>query len=98
MLRETRPCCLSLEVFCVVKASIVKLTISFNSSTVEIIYHLKAMAILHSSVVRLCHADEANKAETADHGCHCPGDMAVRMREVLANITAELYSVTIGFR
>ena len=21
-----------------------------------------------------------NKAETAVHGCHCPGDMAVRMR------------------
>ena len=25
-----------------------------------------------------------NKSETAVHGCHCPGDMAVRMREVLA--------------
>ena len=25
-----------------------------------------------------------NKAETAVHGCHCPGDMAVRMRKVLA--------------
>ena len=25
-----------------------------------------------------------NKGETAVHGCHCPGDMAVRMREVLA--------------
>ena len=25
-----------------------------------------------------------NKAETAAHGCHCPGDMAVRMRKVLA--------------
>ena len=25
-----------------------------------------------------------NKAETAVHGCHCPGDMAVRMRTVLA--------------
>ena len=25
-----------------------------------------------------------NKDETAVHGCHCPGDMAVRMREVLA--------------
>ena len=25
-----------------------------------------------------------NKAETAVHGCHCPGDMAVRMRWVLA--------------
>ena len=24
------------------------------------------------------------KAETAVHGCHCPGDMAVRMRQVLA--------------
>ena len=25
-----------------------------------------------------------NKAETAVHGCHCPGDIAVRMRKVLA--------------
>ena len=25
-----------------------------------------------------------NKAEPAVHGCHCPGDMAVRMRKVLA--------------
>ena len=25
-----------------------------------------------------------NKGETAVHGCHCPGDMAVRMREVVS--------------
>ena len=25
-----------------------------------------------------------NKADTAVHGCHCPGDMAVRMYKVLA--------------
>ena len=25
-----------------------------------------------------------NKGETAVHDCHCPGDVAVRMREVLA--------------
>ena len=25
----------------------------------------------------------SNKAETAVHGYHCPGDMAVRMRKVL---------------
>ena len=25
-----------------------------------------------------------SKGETAVHGCHCPGDMAVRMCEVLA--------------
>ena len=25
-----------------------------------------------------------NKAETAVHGCHCPGDMAVRMRKARA--------------
>ena len=25
-----------------------------------------------------------SKGETAVHGCHCPGDMSVRMREVLA--------------
>ena len=27
---------------------------------------------------------EANEDETAVHGCHCPGDMTVRMRKVLA--------------
>ena len=26
----------------------------------------------------------ASKGETAVHGCHCPNDMAVRMREVMA--------------
>ena len=30
------------------------------------------------------HADESSEDETAVHGCHCPGDMAVRMRKVLA--------------
>ena len=25
-----------------------------------------------------------NKADTAVHGCHCPGNMAARMRKVLA--------------
>ena len=25
-----------------------------------------------------------NKGETAVHGCHCPGDMAVLMRKVMA--------------
>ena len=30
------------------------------------------------------HAGEANKAETAFHGCHCRGDMVVRMPKVLA--------------
>ena len=32
----------------------------------------------------LCHADESSEDETAVHGCHCPGDMAVRMLKVLA--------------
>ena len=27
---------------------------------------------------------DPNKGETAVHGCHCPGDMVVRMRKVLA--------------
>ena len=25
-----------------------------------------------------------NKAETAVHGCHCPGDITVHMRKVMA--------------
>ena len=27
-----------------------------------------------------------SKAETAVHGCHCPGDMAVRMRKTLVRL------------
>ena len=27
-----------------------------------------------------------NKAKTAVHGCHCPGDIAVRIRKVLARL------------
>ena len=38
-----------------------------------------------------------NKGETVVYGSHCPGDVAVRMRKVLA-IIAELCSVTIAFR
>ena len=37
-----------------------------------------------TSFLELCHADESSEDETAVHGCHCPGDMAVRMRKVLA--------------
>ena len=33
---------------------------------------------------RLCHADEPSKGETAVHGGHCPRDMVVRMRRVMA--------------
>ena len=29
-----------------------------------------------------------NKGETAVHDCHCPGDMAVRIREVLARVVS----------
>ena len=40
-----------------------------------------------------------NKDETAVHGCHCPGDMAVRMSKVLAITVelAELCCLTIAF-
>ena len=31
-----------------------------------------------------------NKGETAVHGCHFPGDLAVRMREVLARLSRKL--------
>ena len=37
-----------------------------------------------TEIQQLCHADEPNKGETAAHGYLGPGDMAVRMREVLA--------------
>ena len=38
-----------------------------------------------------------NKDETAVHGCHCPGDMAVRMRKVHARqlgCLAAIWNVT----
>ena len=41
---------------------------------VETVYRPDSYAMLMS----------ANKGETASHGYHCPGDMAVCMREVLA--------------
>ena len=31
-----------------------------------------------------------NKAKAAFHGCHCPGDMAVRMRTVPENAYTEV--------
>ena len=42
-----------------------------------------------------------NKAETAVHGCHCPSDMALSMRKVLARLMWKMYNKTIiefGFR
>ena len=44
------------------------------------------------SARRLCHERlmRPNKAETAVIGCHCPGDMAVRMRKVLARPWVQL--------
>ena len=38
-----------------------------------------------------------NKDETAVHGCHCPGDMAVRMRKVLATPRGWCMSVSLAF-
>ena len=43
-----------------------------------------SMIASKSSFLGPCHADESSEDETAVHGCHCPGDMAVRMRKVLA--------------
>ena len=42
------------------------------------------MIASETSFLGPCHADESCEDETAVHGCHCPGDMAVRMRKVLA--------------
>ena len=46
----------------------------------------------------MCYAmlKSPNKDETAVHGCHCPGDMAVRMRKVLGyrKIFQMFYQVT----
>ena len=38
-----------------------------------------------------------NKDETAVHGCHCQGDMAVRMRKVLARPRGWCLSVSLAF-
>ena len=43
-----------------------------------------SMIASETSFLGPCHADESSEDETAVHGCHCPGDMAVRMRKVLA--------------
>ena len=32
-----------------------------------------------------------NKGETAVHGCHCTGDLALRLREVLARLNRKLF-------
>ena len=59
-------------------------------------------AVLHSSSPTVCteKVDEVvmrpNKAETAVHGCHCPGDMAVRMRKVLARHVVWCSSVSLA--
>ena len=34
-----------------------------------------------------------NKDETAVHGCHCRGDMVLRMRKVLAELVCVLWLV-----
>ena len=39
-----------------------------------------------------------NKDETAVHGCHCQGDMAVRMRKVLQTAGLVFECVTCFFR
>ena len=39
-----------------------------------------------------------NKDETAVHGCHCQGDMAVRMRKVLQTAGLVFECVTSFFR
>ena len=43
-----------------------------------------AWPILHASAQPYHPGMRPDKGETAVPGCHCPGDMAVRMREVLA--------------
>ena len=43
----------------------------------------------------LCHADESSEDETAVHGCHCPGDMAVRKVLAIPQKTAKLVVCTL---
>ena len=43
------------------------------------------MNLTESSVAIWLASCMGNKAETAVHSCHCPGDMVVRMRKVLAS-------------
>ena len=38
-----------------------------------------------------------NKAETAVHGCNCPGDMVVCMLKVLASSWVGVLSVSLAF-
>ena len=43
--------------------------------------HMNGLLFLPDGYVKLT---RPNKVETAVHGCHCPGDTAVRMRKVMA--------------
>ena len=54
-----------------------------------------SMIASETSFLGPCHADESSEDETAVHGCHCPRDMAVRMRKVLA-IPREVGSVCLS--
>ena len=64
--------------FCPVYLSLPR---SVLASAVKVRLH-RAFSLI--SARRLCHADEAiTRPKQLSHGCHCPGDMAVRMRKVL---------------
>ena len=45
-----------------------------KKTRVRLLFRADGYAMLRSS----------NKGEIAVYGCHCPGDMAVRMREVVS--------------
>ena len=46
---------------------------------------------------RLCHAMLMRHGKASVHGCHCPGDMTVRMRKVRADNTCWCSSVSLAF-
>ena len=43
--------------------------------------------------LRMCTTMSPNKGETAVHGCHCRGDMVVRMRKVGTSASVQLIGI-----
>ena len=63
----------------VLSKSVTELAFSFAD-----VLHVTFIALDYVNEIGYAMLMSPNKGETAVHDCHCPGDMAVRMREVLA--------------
>ena len=69
-----------------VSKSVTELAFSFAD-----VLHVTFIALNHVNEIGYAMLMSPNKGETAVHDCHCPGDMAVRMCEVLARPWVGVY-------